>query len=97
MNSKLNISQQLRKLLIIDAGVVFIEAVSRTREQMVLVSIEQSTTESVSLFWIPGFEGDFPRRKQEREQEKELKSECPKFKKLEEIEDAFKDREKCPP
>ena len=29
-------SQQLRKLLIMDAGVVFIEAVSRTREQMVL-------------------------------------------------------------
>ena len=57
-----------------DAAVVFIEVVSRTREQMVLVSTEQSTTESVSLFWVPGFEGDFPRRKQEREQEKEVKS-----------------------
>ena len=63
-----------------DAAVVFIEVVSRTREQMVLVSTEQSTTESVSLFWVPGFEGDFPRRKQEREQEKEVKRNAPNLK-----------------
>lgn len=63
-----------------DAAVVFIEVVSRTREQMVLVSTEQSTTGSVSLFWVPGFEGDFPRRKQEREQEKEVKRNAPNLK-----------------
>lgn len=58
VNSKLNISQQLRKLLIMGAGVVFIDAVSRTREQMVLVSIEQSTSEKCLI--VLGLKETFP-------------------------------------